>query len=810
MCGFLILYLVRNLTNRPFRGIFTILLFLYAFIPYANAQSCEDSVELYSLTAPGYRTFTEGSYKLQNGYRCNLFTGLTPNNTTYILGLSDQQGRFLRAKKIRLTTNEQIYITCITDAPENGLVCYGFVHEQDPSYMKGIWVMRLDSNLQVLWSKLLHPNFTNAQNLGFFLKAIHCDEKGNVSCSFTLITGGYHPRNNFFVNLDAAGGIRWSQAAPDYFGKDFGININAITTISDKIYFLGSARNDTTINFGAVPRPGFVSFVFDQRSGGLVWAKKTHIPYLSPYAGTSGSTNGEQVKVFPFNGRFRYAFQESRYQPPVADENNFIVFDLDSNLSLSNAFKLKGYISGLHHLGYGFSKNREVAVANRNPSTNFAVLDSGYQLILSKNIGTGIFPDPDIVKLDIDDKHNLSLGINQASPAAATMQVDVPLYGKLPAGACLGKDTGFFSIELVSLHTYDMPLPLVRDVVQSENVTVETYDYTMQKQELCKVKTVCNFFAVSGDSSFCINTVHTYTARKNKDCLREVVWEMDTSALTVETKTDSSISIRVLRPWSGYVKAKLNGCVLADSIFLTVHQPVGDFSLGKDTTLCQGDSIRLSAPPGLKRYRWQSGDTTSSIRVKSKGTYGVRAWDFCGNEKSDTVIVNISNQQFAVGKDAVICLSDTLSLPIDPRFKNYVWLPSYTDFFNQNFYLSPTQSTVYSVQAEDEFGCEWTSQFSINVQKCNNKIWFPTAFSPNRDGKNDRFKPSFEGRLEFYQLSVYNRWGEKVFGTTEQTNAWDGYWRGALSPVDVYAWLCHYKFRNEPIKTQKGTLSLLR
>jgi hypothetical protein len=98
-------------------------------------------------------------------------------------------------------------------------------------------------------------------------------------------------------------------------------------------------------------------------------------------------------------------------------------------------------------------------------------------------------------------------------------------------------------------------------------------------------------------------------------------------------------------------------------------------------------------------------------------------------------------------------------LSADARFHNYAWSPAGPAFLGQKAYLSPQQSTVYRVQAEDVFGCMWSNTFTINVQKCNQAIWFATAFSPNDDGKNDRYTPAIEGRLDLYQFSIYNRWG---------------------------------------------------
>ena len=46
-------------------------------------------------------------------------------------------------------------------------------------------------------------------------------------------------------------------------------------------------------------------------------------------------------------------------------------------------------------------------------------------------------------------------------------------------------------------------------------------------------------------------------------------------------------------------------------------------------------------------------------------------------------------------------------------------------------------------------------------------VYVPTAFTPNNDGKNDVFRPLIYGNVKKYQFTVYNRWGQIVFQTSE-------------------------------------------
>lgn len=61
----------------------------------------------------------------------------------------------------------------------------------------------------------------------------------------------------------------------------------------------------------------------------------------------------------------------------------------------------------------------------------------------------------------------------------------------------------------------------------------------------------------------------------------------------------------------------------------------------------------------------------------------------------------------------------------------------------------------------------------------------PNVFSPNGDGSNDRYYPTFYS-TERVEWAVFNRWGSEVFRTQDVTEAWDGTFRGSACAEGVY------------------------
>jgi gliding motility-associated-like protein len=87
----------------------------------------------------------------------------------------------------------------------------------------------------------------------------------------------------------------------------------------------------------------------------------------------------------------------------------------------------------------------------------------------------------------------------------------------------------------------------------------------------------------------------------------------------------------------------------------------------------------------------------------------------------------------------------------------------------------------------------------------------PTGFSPNGDGINDEFK--IVKHLNIRSMSyfkVFNRWGEKIYTTTDINKGWDGSYEGQPSPSGVYVWYVEaFTYDNERI-VQSGNVTLIR
>jgi gliding motility-associated-like protein len=85
----------------------------------------------------------------------------------------------------------------------------------------------------------------------------------------------------------------------------------------------------------------------------------------------------------------------------------------------------------------------------------------------------------------------------------------------------------------------------------------------------------------------------------------------------------------------------------------------------------------------------------------------------------------------------------------------------------------------------------------------------PNAFTPmSTDGNNKVFVRGFG--ITKMRFIIWNRWGQKVFETNSKNIGWDGRFKGAIQPMDVYAFTLDVEFFDGKKITKKGDITLIR
>ncbi|MBP7184322.1 MAG: gliding motility-associated C-terminal domain-containing protein [Saprospiraceae bacterium] len=189
----------------------------------------------------------------------------------------------------------------------------------------------------------------------------------------------------------------------------------------------------------------------------------------------------------------------------------------------------------------------------------------------------------------------------------------------------------------------------------------------------------------------------------------------------------------------------------------------------------------------------------------------------------DDALTDAQIQQLYVKPDEIANQSDTLIylgnavniFPTSTCAGNFIWSPSagVSDINAPDPTLSPTTTTTYTVQFQ-HIGC--TSKDTIHVIVIDpetlpcEKAYLPNAFTPNGDGKNETFKISNPFVIdELISFEVFDRWGNRMFLTTNVNEGWDGTFGG--SPVNPGVMLYKVKFKcNGEEKLTVGSVTVMR
>lgn len=260
---------------------------------------------------------------------------------------------------------------------------------------------------------------------------------------------------------------------------------------------------------------------------------------------------------------------------------------------------------------------------------------------------------------------------------------------------------------------------------------------------------------------------------------------------------------------------------------------------------CYGDnqgSITASAANGLGPFTYELTDLSSGNVINSgpqsgsytfsdlfAGTYVVHTTTPGGCEGTDTVFIT----QPPMPPDSVVltapfCPDDafvTIHLPENASCAgcDYNWYKGNTGTpVGQNadslVVTSPAPGDIYIVQVQPPSGCPVLDTIRLEYNPPNplpDYMLKNNVFTPNGDGKNDRYEVFFPYTKTFH-IEIYNRWGRKVYESDSFNlgEGWDGKIDGTDADEGVYFWMATYTSRcnmeEEKVYESRGFVHLLR
>ena len=210
------------------------------------------------------------------------------------------------------------------------------------------------------------------------------------------------------------------------------------------------------------------------------------------------------------------------------------------------------------------------------------------------------------------------------------------------------------------------------------------------------------------------------------------------------------------------------------------------------------------------------------------GTYTcIVSWNGCST--TDTIIINQPPAPpDTLQMNTEFCDSDLQATLYGPEgFTGYEWYFNGTMVAGANadslIISNPAQYSQYKVSYLVN-GCRRNTTVVLKTTSAFSSftVNYTNIFTPNNDGANDLFYPfvsaaytpqALGSALATYNLTVYNRWGTKIYDSNSYSAGWPGSIKGKASDDGIYFWVVSYSLScsaDKSIKTQTGFVQLIR
>jgi len=271
-----------------------------------------------------------------------------------------------------------------------------------------------------------------------------------------------------------------------------------------------------------------------------------------------------------------------------------------------------------------------------------------------------------------------------------------------------------------------------------------------------------------------------------------------------------------------YMITTYNGCIADTTKTVMIYEnPVASFSTS-NPPYCTSQPITVSSTAaGISEWNWDMGNAVRtsvspfSHSYTTAGNYTIQLITKnaagCLSDTATRLITVATLPVVHTGADTVIRVGNSVTLNAvvtPPGNYTYTWSPA--TYLSNSTVLHPVATpdvtTSYQLQAVDpQSGCMASDDVVITAVSA---LFIPTAFTPNNDGKNDRWVIPGLALYPEARVVVFNREGQKIFDRKGYTNnAWDGTYKGEAQPNAVYVYMIELGDRKTILK---GTLTLVR
>lgn len=318
--------------------------------------------------------------------------------------------------------------------------------------------------------------------------------------------------------------------------------------------------------------------------------------------------------------------------------------------------------------------------------------------------------------------------------------------------------------------------------------------------------------AIAKVSQYCENGMMLLQAQ-GMGMLRSILWSNGSTESFILVDQPGSYSVTV---------EDVCGIIVDDEVSVTDADLSGSTPLNINVSgpdLCADGTILLTATgtQDVANLQWSTGvSAVQSISVSAPGTYTVSYNSmFCPGEES----ITLTEDDFDVTPSGEIrgtCNASQTAYILTVVGTNIIrreWQDG-----SAGTSLSVNTPGEYSVTLTGPCGDQEVISITVtedeisdciinNIEEC---LRFPNVFIPtDQEDINKTFGPKVDCPVDNYELNIYNRWGEKIWNTSNVTTRWDGNLDGSAAPGGVYFWWARYGEESNQVIVE-GDVTLLR
>ncbi len=264
-----------------------------------------------------------------------------------------------------------------------------------------------------------------------------------------------------------------------------------------------------------------------------------------------------------------------------------------------------------------------------------------------------------------------------------------------------------------------------------------------------------------------------------------------------------------------YTYTEVGGCSSSATQTITVNASQ-NASINPVAALCLNDNnLVLSANPSGGVFSGNGTDATGNFNPTAAGvgtqtiTYSVPS-DPCVIDGTISIVVNPIPSNVSAGHSFSIVVGGGVNLQASGSANSYTWTPS-IGLSNPSIlspFANPQQTTVYTLTAENSFGCSYSDTMVVTV---NAPCLDPAKiFTPNNDGLYDKWVVFNSNCISKVEANVYNRWGGLVYHSDDYRNTWDGSYKNKTLPDATYYYVLNIVDNNGIKYTKKGSVTIMR